>query len=97
MVLPLAFLLPETHGPTILSRRAKRLRLAGKTNAYAAHERQRVSTKEFVQKNISRPIGEDHFRTKCEAELSVAHENAYSDAVHGTYRHRFNDHRHTCL
>lgn len=53
---PLVFAIPETHGPTILSRRAMHLRAEGKRNAYAAHELHSMSTKEFVRSNIGRPL-----------------------------------------
>lgn len=52
---PLVFLLPETHGPSILSKRAKRLRAEGHENARAAHEIHKESRKQILQKHILRP------------------------------------------
>ena len=54
------------------------------------------------RRSLSRRISADLLvrtivRTQCGAELSVTHENAHSDVVHGAYRHRFSNHRHTCL
>ncbi|EGN99152.1 hypothetical protein SERLA73DRAFT_152838 [Serpula lacrymans var. lacrymans S7.3] len=53
-VLPLAYMLPETHGPTLLARKAKRLRAEGR-NAYAAHEVRKLSKMELIQRHIIRP------------------------------------------
>ncbi|THH03145.1 hypothetical protein EW145_g6492 [Phellinidium pouzarii] len=53
---PLVFFIPETHGLTILARRAKKLRDSGTTNAYAAHELHTLSRKEFLWGHIGRPI-----------------------------------------
>ena len=56
-LLPVAFFVPETHGPTILTNRAKRLRAAGKISSYAANELQSISTKQLFKKHIGRPLG----------------------------------------
>ncbi|KAI0082068.1 MFS general substrate transporter [Panus rudis PR-1116 ss-1] len=53
--MPLVFLFPETYGPTILSKRAARLRKEGK-NAYAAHEVHGKSTMQVLQGHILRPL-----------------------------------------
>ncbi|KAH8112349.1 MFS general substrate transporter [Phellopilus nigrolimitatus] len=55
---PLVFVLPETHGPTILARRAKRIRKEGHANAFAAHELHAMTRKELVWSHIGRPISE---------------------------------------
>ncbi|KAI0314721.1 MFS general substrate transporter [Amylostereum chailletii] len=55
-VWPCAAFLPETHGPTLLARRGKKLRAAGNVNAYAAHERHGQSTQEIMKKHIMRPM-----------------------------------------
>ena len=52
---PLVLLLPETHGPTILSKRAKRMRAEGHENARAAHQIHKESRKQILQKHILRP------------------------------------------
>ncbi|THH19253.1 hypothetical protein EW146_g1874 [Bondarzewia mesenterica] len=52
---PLVFLLPETHGPSILAARAQRLRAQGQSQARAAHEVERRSRMQIVQKHILRP------------------------------------------
>ncbi|KLO12517.1 MFS general substrate transporter [Schizopora paradoxa] len=55
-LLPLPFLLPETHAPTLLTQRAKRLRANGRTNAYAVHELHKYTLRELVKKHIGRPV-----------------------------------------
>lgn len=57
---PLLYIIPETHGPTILSRRTKRLRAGGNSNAYAAHELHTLTTKDLVRRNIGRPLGKQN-------------------------------------
>lgn len=55
-VLPIALLLPESHGLTILSRRAKRYRGLGIRNARAAHELDEETTLHFFQAHLGRPL-----------------------------------------
>ncbi|KAI5118381.1 hypothetical protein M0805_005846 [Coniferiporia weirii] len=55
-LLPVAFLLPETHGPTILAARSKRLRRLGNPNARAAHELREETTRQFLQMHLCRPF-----------------------------------------
>ncbi|KAL5494652.1 hypothetical protein ACEPAI_113 [Sanghuangporus weigelae] len=56
ILLPMVFLLPETHGPTILAVRSERMRRRGIPNAWAAHELDLHSTQGFVRLRIGRPI-----------------------------------------
>ncbi|KAL5533628.1 hypothetical protein ACEPAG_88 [Sanghuangporus baumii] len=55
-LLPMAFLLPETHGPTILATQSERMRRRGIPNAWAAHELELHTMREFVRLHIGRPI-----------------------------------------
>ncbi|KAL5519558.1 hypothetical protein ACEPAH_1241 [Sanghuangporus vaninii] len=55
-LLPMVFLLPETHGPTILATQSERMRRHGIANAWAAHELERRTTQGFVRLHIGRPI-----------------------------------------
>ncbi|EJC98676.1 MFS general substrate transporter [Fomitiporia mediterranea MF3/22] len=55
-MLPVTFLLPETHGPTILADRSERMRSNGFIYARAAHELEQQSTKEFLRLHIGRPF-----------------------------------------
>ncbi|OCB87071.1 MFS general substrate transporter [Sanghuangporus baumii] len=55
-LLPMVFLLPETHGPTILATQSERMRRRGIPNAWAAHELELRTTQEFVRLHIGRPI-----------------------------------------
>ncbi|KAI0050890.1 MFS general substrate transporter [Auriscalpium vulgare] len=52
---PLVFLLPESHGPTILLRRARALRAQGQSDARAPQEVSPESRQEILKKNILRP------------------------------------------
>ncbi|KAI1783606.1 MFS general substrate transporter [Ganoderma leucocontextum] len=54
-VWPLVFLLPETHGPTILAARSKKLRSQGRPNACAAHELKHQSKAELMRIHFGRP------------------------------------------
>ncbi|KAL5520625.1 hypothetical protein ACEPAF_2626 [Sanghuangporus sanghuang] len=53
---PLVFFFPETHGPTILTKRARKERKEGNASAVSAHELRHSSMKEIVQRNIGRPF-----------------------------------------
>ncbi|PAV19830.1 MFS general substrate transporter [Pyrrhoderma noxium] len=53
---PLVFFLPETYGPTILTRRAKELRKQGEKNTFAAHELEAASKIALFKSHIGRPI-----------------------------------------
>ncbi|OSD05099.1 MFS general substrate transporter [Trametes coccinea BRFM310] len=55
-VWPMLFMLPETYGPTILEKRAKRLRKNGHANAWAAHELHHKSTSELLRAHVVRPF-----------------------------------------
>lgn len=55
---PAVFLLPETHGPTILAVRSKRLRSEGRVNARAAHKLKRQTTRAQFQSHTERPAVE---------------------------------------
>lgn len=57
-VLPLALFVPETHGPTILMRRAKQLRRNGHPRAFATHELHSKSKSEVLRSNMGRPISQ---------------------------------------
>ncbi|TFY57840.1 hypothetical protein EVG20_g8380, partial [Dentipellis fragilis] len=52
---PLVFLLPETHGPSILAKRAARLRAGGRTDARAAHETSDKSKADIIRRHVLRP------------------------------------------
>ena len=52
----MVFLLPETHGPTILAGLSEQLRMRGIPNAWAAHELEHHTTQEFIRLHIGRPI-----------------------------------------
>ncbi|KAA1478520.1 MFS general substrate transporter [Dentipellis sp. KUC8613] len=52
---PLVFLLPETHGPSILGKRAARLRAEGHSNAWAAHETSDQSKADIIRRHVFRP------------------------------------------
>ncbi|KAI0750005.1 major facilitator superfamily domain-containing protein [Daedaleopsis nitida] len=52
---PLVFLLPETHGPTILAARSKKLRKEGRPNARAAHELKQQTKGELLRIHFGRP------------------------------------------
>ncbi|OBZ66361.1 hypothetical protein A0H81_13585 [Grifola frondosa] len=52
---PLVLLLPETHGPTILAARSKRLRKEGHPDAWAAHELKHQTTGELFRIHLGRP------------------------------------------
>ncbi|KAI0063445.1 MFS general substrate transporter [Artomyces pyxidatus] len=54
-VWPLVFLLPETHGPTVLLYRARALRKEGHATARAPQELHPTSKQQLIQKNILRP------------------------------------------
>ena len=54
----MVFLVPETHGPTILSTRAARLRIRGRKNARAAHELKEEPLRDFMRVHVGRPFGE---------------------------------------
>ncbi|EJC99613.1 MFS general substrate transporter [Fomitiporia mediterranea MF3/22] len=54
-LLPVVWLLPETHGPTVLAWRSKKLRKEGMLNACAAHELKHESKKQVFITNIGRP------------------------------------------
>lgn len=55
-VLPIVYLLPETHGLTILAARSKRYRHLGIVNARAAHELKEESTMQLLQVHLGRPL-----------------------------------------
>lgn len=52
---PLVLLLPETHGPTILAARSKKLRKDGRPNARAAHELKQQTKGELLRIHFGRP------------------------------------------
>ncbi|RPD54868.1 MFS general substrate transporter [Lentinus tigrinus ALCF2SS1-6] len=52
---PLVILLPETHGPTILAARSKKLRNEGRPNARAAHELKHQTKGELLRIHFGRP------------------------------------------
>ncbi|KAH9933622.1 MFS general substrate transporter [Epithele typhae] len=54
-VWPVVFLLPESHGPTILAARSKKLRKQGRPNARAAHEMKHQATSELLRVHFGRP------------------------------------------
>ncbi|KAH8115235.1 major facilitator superfamily domain-containing protein, partial [Phellopilus nigrolimitatus] len=54
-LLPVVWLLPESHGPTVLAGRSKQLRREGNLNAYAAHELKHESNRQFFASHIGRP------------------------------------------
>ena len=55
-LLPVVFLLPETHGPTVLAARSKRFRKKGdRPNARAAHELKHETKSQLLAKHIGRP------------------------------------------
>ncbi|KAH8111848.1 MFS general substrate transporter [Phellopilus nigrolimitatus] len=56
VLLPVAFLLPETHGPTILAARSSRMRIRGVLGARATHELKQETTRRFLQVHIGRPF-----------------------------------------
>lgn len=56
-LLPVAFLIPETHGPTILAARAARLRVRGRKHARAAHELTGETMTDFLRVHVGRPFG----------------------------------------
>ncbi|KAI0821868.1 MFS general substrate transporter [Trametes gibbosa] len=53
---PLLFLFPETYGPRILEKRAKRLRDGGRTNAWAAHEIHHKTLAQVLKGHVIRPF-----------------------------------------
>jgi len=55
VVAPLVLFLPETHGPTILKRRAQKMRDAGITNAYSFGELHALTPMQLMWSNIGRP------------------------------------------
>lgn len=55
-LLPLVWLLPETHGPTILANRAKKMQKEGKLDARAAQQDQRVIWRQVIAVHIFRPV-----------------------------------------
>ncbi|THH08482.1 hypothetical protein EW145_g2680 [Phellinidium pouzarii] len=55
-LLPVVYILPETHGPTILAKRSARYRKLGNPNARAAHELNHLTTRQFCQVHIGRPF-----------------------------------------
>ena len=61
---PLVFFVPETHGPTILLRRAIKLRKEGAIEYYAAQELEKTSMRQLLAKHIGRPIGRSYFIQK---------------------------------
>ncbi|KLO12037.1 MFS general substrate transporter [Schizopora paradoxa] len=56
VLLPIVFILPESHGPTLLAARARSLWKAGVLNARAANEIHYDSLKEIVNQHIIRPF-----------------------------------------
>ncbi|KLO13139.1 MFS general substrate transporter [Schizopora paradoxa] len=54
-LLPVVWLFPETHGPTILANRAKKMRKEGVIGARAAHEEHHVSWGQIIAVHILRP------------------------------------------
>lgn len=57
VLLPIVWLFPETHGPTILANRAKKMRKEGVVGARAAHEDQHISWGQVISVHILRPAG----------------------------------------
>jgi MFS family permease len=58
-MLPFAVLLPESHGPTLLARRSKRLRSeTGRGNIWASHEIDAKPTRVIVSVAIGRPLSQ---------------------------------------
>lgn len=56
-LIPVAFLLPETYAPVLLTRRAQKLRKADPTvQVYAAFELEEKAIKQVVTKVLTRPI-----------------------------------------
>ncbi|KLO06595.1 MFS general substrate transporter [Schizopora paradoxa] len=54
-LLPLVLALPETHGPTILANRSKKMRKSGILNARAAHESQHLTVRQIYATHVLRP------------------------------------------
>jgi MFS transporter, DHA1 family, multidrug resistance protein len=58
-MLPFAVLLPESHGPTLLARRSKRLRTeSGRRNIWASHEIDAQPIRVIVSVAIGRPLSQ---------------------------------------
>ncbi|KAH9958330.1 MFS general substrate transporter [Russula dissimulans] len=53
---PLVFILPETHGPTILKRRAHTLRIKGNIHAFSHEELEHATFGDIVQIHLLRPL-----------------------------------------
>ncbi|KAI0306294.1 MFS general substrate transporter [Multifurca ochricompacta] len=52
---PLVFMLKETHGPTLLRRRARALRAQGHANAYSHEEIEPSKPRDIIQNHLLRP------------------------------------------
>ncbi|KAI0293552.1 MFS general substrate transporter [Russula brevipes] len=52
---PLVFLLPETHGPTILGRRALALRFQGHIHAFSREQLEPMTLRDIIQRFLLRP------------------------------------------
>jgi hypothetical protein len=55
---PLVFLLPETHGPTILGRRALALRFQGNIHAFSREQLEPMTLQDIIQRFLLRPASE---------------------------------------
>ncbi len=56
-LLPVALMLPESHGPTILASRAKEMRKAGVMNARSSQDLEQQSLRKIFSAHIIRPFG----------------------------------------
>ena len=56
--LPIALMLPESHGPTILAKRARALRRQGQGNAFTQEELEPTTLGYFIQVHFLRPASE---------------------------------------
>jgi hypothetical protein len=56
--LPFVLTLPETHGPTILTRRARALRQKGHIHSFSQEELEPATPRHIVQSHLLRPASE---------------------------------------
>ena len=61
---PFVFLLPESHGPTILAKRARSLRQHGKLNAFSQEELEPATLRYIIQVHFLRPASESFDRER---------------------------------
>ena len=64
---PLVFMLPETHGPTILKRRARMMRAQGHNHAFAREELELKPANlwDIIQNHLLRAASEIIYRDSC--------------------------------